>query len=214
MWGNSGCEATMCQANAAYLFSHTHGILTHVCAARLSQKRTLSCVMFSRDIWFPACSVFLLNCDTVSLDVHSAIFAHLTREPTLTVRVVCFVVGTASEVVTQQGQCNGYGAILASTMDGVLSRSCDVGVRGLLPVFAALTSWNTSFVLPRCPKRFQVVYPHACAARRSIGRFRFATRVLRWCSFVRMYQTLSCFTLRHAPILRPSTCQSCCRGKR
>ena len=100
-----------------FVFTHTQSILTHVCAARLSQKRTLSCVKFSRDIWFPACSVFPLNCEAVGLDVHSAIF-------------ICFVVGTASEVVTQQGQCEGYGAILASTMDGVLSRSYD-GVCGI-----------------------------------------------------------------------------------
>ena len=42
----------------------------------------------------------------------------------LTVRIVCFVVGTASEVVTQRGQCDGsIGAILAreKTMDGVLA---------------------------------------------------------------------------------------------
>ena len=51
-------------------------MLTHVCAARLSPKRTLSCVMFPRDIWLPACSVFPLNCEAVCLDVHSAIFAN------------------------------------------------------------------------------------------------------------------------------------------
>ena len=30
-----------------YMFSHTHGILTHVCAARFSQKRTSSFLYFS-----------------------------------------------------------------------------------------------------------------------------------------------------------------------
>ena len=172
--------------------------------------------MFSRDIWLPACSVFLLNCEVVCLDVHSAIFAYLTREPTLTVRIVCFVVGTASEVATQQGQCDGYGAILASTMGGVLSRRYDVGVRDLLPMFSRSHLMEHQFIFASMSKEISIgVCP--CLRRDKIhrqiwfchSRPSMVQLCLSW-EPRRMYQTLSCSTLRQVPILRPSTCQSCC----